>query len=740
MIRSFKFTAGLLTTVSALAIQPAFASDTVPAAPVPQESMPTDKSASDGVAPGDIVVTAQRRTENSQKVAIALTAISGDELADKAVTVQRDLQNIAPGLTITKAGLTESINIRGIGLSSGSPQVANGVATYVDGLFQPPITQSFGLYDIRSIEVLRGPQGTLVGSNSTGGAIFINSKRPQLGELGGDATLEYGSYNSVKAMGAVNIPIGHDLAIRFATNQHWRDSYYKDLGPVRNRPDRVEEHDERLSALYNSGGFSAYWKGELAQKQTGGYAYQPIQGTAFSAGRTGQLYTVNYDSPATNFERAFTTALELKYETDGGLVIRSLAGYQNKRIWNTYDLDGTNIATTPAMFGPQTEDQYVREREYTAEVNIISPDSKPFNFILGGYYQHNKIDVLLHFAGTAPFPIVVGPNNDKVTLGAFAQANYRISPKFEIQAGLRYSHFHVEGAGAVYLGGTPPAAFLTIPQTGTETDGRLTGKVSLNFKPDGDNLFYVFAARGYKPGGINPPGGFFAPETVWDYEAGWKSSFLDRHVRTQIGVFYNKYGNFQMDVISPLSGQNGVVNLANATIKGFEGQIQAHYEGFAFDAGVSYVDSSLSSVTVINKWQPGAANAQLPACTPVLVSGCFPYQFITTSSGPNLLSPKWTWNAGIHYTMKLGEKASLTPRINYSYVGSQWGYVTYLPQYDLINAHHLVNMSVSLDWKNYKLEGFVTNLTKEYFVTGQSGLNEFYSAPREFGVRFGATF
>ena len=260
-------------------------------------------------APGEIVVTAQRRSESSQKVAIALTAVSGDQLTQKAVLVQRDLQNVAPGLTITKAGLTESINIRGIGLSSGSPQVANGVATYVDGLFQPPIAQSFDLYDIQSIEVLRGPQGTLVGSNSTGGAIFINSKRPKLGDLGGDVTAEYGSYNNVRLNGAINVPVGDNLALRFATNQHWRDSYYTDLGPYKNQPDSLKEHDERLSALYQSGGFTAYWKGELAQKSTGGYAYQPIAGTQFAAGRQATPYELNYDTKTANFERAFTTAL-----------------------------------------------------------------------------------------------------------------------------------------------------------------------------------------------------------------------------------------------------------------------------------------------------------------------------------------------------------------------------------------------------------------------------------------------
>jgi len=728
----------LLATSAGLASVPALAAD--PPEPQANAAAAQDDSAAKDSASDEILVTAQRRSENPQKVSIALTAISGDDLAQKAVLVQRDLQNVAPGLTITKAGLTESVNIRGIGLSSGSPQVANGVASYVDGLFQPPIAQSFDLYDIQSIEVLRGPQGTLVGSNSTGGAIFMTSKRPELGTTGGDVTLEYGSYDSLRANGAINLAVGDKFAIRVATNQHRRASYYTDRGPFRNEPDSLREHDGRVSALLKSGGLSVYAKAEFTQKQTGGYAYQPIAGTQFASGRESQRYTLNYDSPTSNFERAFTAELELKYETPGGLVVRSLSGYQNKRINNAYDLDATNAASTPAMFGPQTETQFVREREYTQEINIISPNRLPFNFILGGYYQRNKIDVFLTLMGTAPFPIVVAPTNDKVTVGAFAQANYRVTDKFEVQAGLRYSHFHVEGKGGVYLGGLPPAAFVTIPQTGTESDGRVTGKLALNYKPDDQNLIYAFAARGYKPGGINPPGGLFQPETVWDYEAGWKSSFLDRHVRTQIGAFYNKYQNFQMDVINPASGQTGVINLADATIKGFEAQVQAHLGGLRFDAGVSYVDSQLSSVTVINRRQPGAASAGLPACTPTVTIGCFNYQFITTNKGPNLLSPSWTWNAGVEYGFDLGDGRALTPRINYGYVGSQWAYVTYLPQYDLIKSHDLVNASLTLNWGNYRIEGYVTNLTKKYYVSGQFGSTEFYGAPREFGIRVGARF
>lgn len=701
-------------------------------------------AAAEQSAPSDIVVTAQRRSENIQNIATAITALSGDKLAQSGVTVLRDLQTAAPAITFTKAGPTDSVNIRGIGLSSTSANVANGVATYVDGLFQPPIAQGVELYDIQNVEILRGPQGTLVGSNSTGGAVFLNSKRPELGKVGGNVNLEYGSYNNLKAEGAINLPLGTDFAIRFATNQHGRNSYYTDLGKAQNRPDRLSEQDERLSALYKANGLSVYWKGELTQRDTGGYAYQPIAGTQFNnpfaLGATGVPYQLKYDSLTANFERAFNTALEIKYETAGGLVLRSLTGYQNKRVWITSDLDGSSL---PGPVGaPEYQDQQIRERVYTQEINIISPTTGAFNYVLGGYYQHNLVDVLLHITGTAPFPIVPTLTTNKTNYAVFAQGNYKLTDQFEIQAGIRYNHFRVEGGGAVYLGGPPPFNFAAIPQTGIESDSDVTGKLSLNYKPDDNNLLYVFAARGYKPGGLNPPGATFAKETVWDFEFGWKSSFLDKHIRTQIGAFYNRYNNFQIDAINPVSGTNAVINVpGTSTIKGLEAQLQAKFGGLSFSAAGAYVDSKLSTVQIVNRWIPGAT-ASLPLCTGGAVfPACFNYPAagMTGGGGPNLLSPKWTWNASLSYKFNLGQDATIEPRINYSNVSSQQAYLTYAPQ-DLIGGHSLASANIAIEYQNYNLDFYANNLTKEYYVTGISGTNNFFGSPREFGVRLGVKF
>src|SRR5277367_2472055 len=165
----------------------------------------TEGRASDALT--EIVVTAERRSENLQTTPIAVTVLSADELVKKGVVQMADLQTASPSLSISPAGLTASVNIRGIGLDSGSPAVVPGVASYRDGLWQPPILTTDTFYDVGSVEILRGPQGTFVGSNSTGGAIFINSRDPDFNGLHGDVEAEVGNYSEWATQGAVNLPI-----------------------------------------------------------------------------------------------------------------------------------------------------------------------------------------------------------------------------------------------------------------------------------------------------------------------------------------------------------------------------------------------------------------------------------------------------------------------------------------------------------------------------------------------------
>jgi iron complex outermembrane receptor protein len=216
---------------------------------------------------------------------------------------------------------------------------------------------------------------------------------------------------------------------------------------------------------------------------------------------------------------------------------------------------------------------------------------------------------------------------------------------------------------------------------------------------------------------------------------------LDGHLRTQLGAFYMKYNDFQLDVINPLSGQNGVVNLADSTIKGFEASFQAKAGGFSLDGGLSYVKSKLSPFTLINKWTI-PAGVSLPQCAAGVANGptCFNYTYVSSSGGPNLYSPEWTWNMSAAYRFQADDGWSVTPRVGYAYIGSQWAYPTYQPATDLIRARGLVQASLAVEKDAWKIEAYGTNLANKFYVAGQNGKNELYGAPREYGVRVTTRF
>jgi iron complex outermembrane recepter protein len=651
-----------------------------------------------------------------------------------------------PSLSITDAGLTQNINIRGIGLASGSPAVANGVAEYVDGLFQPPIVTSNSFYDVANIEVLRGPQGTLVGSNSTGGAIFITNHNPVLNEVSGYGEVGYGNYDATTAQGAINIPLTDTLAVRVAGNYTAHNSYYNSFGPVHTDAGKLDEKSGRFSVLWKPGDFQLLAKVEYTDRNTGGYAYRAIPTTQYAPYSPAGVYNLSFDSPEENHERGLISGLELRYQLPDGITLRSLSGYQDKNIHNLYDIDATSESSAA---NPQvTEDQYVREREWTEEFNILSPTDGPYNWIVGAYFQKNKIDVNI-LDETAGFPTKIANPQNKTTTGYFGQINYHFNSQFELQVGVRYSTFKVDGNGSVIIGeGIPgfPATGLPVADlAGGHKDDRPTGKVALNYTLDQNSLIYVFAARGYKPGGFNSSTSDFGPETVMDYETGWKSTMFEGHVRTQLGGFFNDYNGFQYGITDLTTGQQAQENLSRATIKGVEAQVQAQFGGLGMDAGVAYVDSKLGSVTLVNTrlLPPGQLG---PQCGAVPTTGCFnygPYEQ-TNSSGPNLYSPKWTANAGVEYKFPLGSDISLTPRLNYSFVSSQYVNLLYSPVTDYLHSRGLVSALATLQLpKDWWVEAYGSNLTNKIYVSGatnQSGNNDFYGAPRTFGARLGKKF
>ena len=722
---------------------------------------PTGAASTDSLQ--EVVVTAERRTQNIQSTSIAMTALSTAALVDKGVRDQTDLQFAAPSLSMTQVGFTENVNIRGIGINLQSPVVVSGVALYRDGLFYPGnIMADEPYYDVADVEILRGPQGTFVGQNSTGGAILVTSKSPTLDGTHADIELQTGNYQEVQVRGAVNLPLSDTWGARVAFNHESRNSFFDNQGSRLVQPGKVDQTNLRFGLLFAPNeNFSALWKSEYNTNSTDGYPQRPIPGTVYAGLAPANPWVLNYDrTDLRNDERSVRTGLEVKYRLPDGISLRSISGFQYGQLSMLFDEDATPAPTAGSALPGSYQPQFIHERVTTQEFDVLSPETGFFRWVLGGSYMHRDVPVEFTTytqagAGT-PFPvgtpveaIDVAINNPSDAFGVFGQGTFELTDALELQAGLRYSHDWIGSRGRVVVepnlgGGLVPVA--TIPNTTPFSDHKITGKVGLNYKLDANNFLYAFAANGYKTGGPNPASTVvFQPESVWDYEAGWKATVLEGHLRTQLGGFYMNYDNFQAQELNVITGggQQTVFNLQGTSrIYGAELEMQGRFASFSADAAASYVHSSLGAAQAIDlRTLPNGGNGLGPQCAAGQTANCFNYApyFADVAGSENPYSPKFTANVGVQYALQL-PRGVLTPRVDFSYIGRQFTTIFNNPALDLLQARHLLSAQLTYEVKSWRVALFGTNLGNQTYVAGQQGNNEFLGAPRQYGVRVGASF
>jgi iron complex outermembrane recepter protein len=691
----------------------------------------------------EVIVTGSRIRENVQTVPAAIAVLSGQQLAEKNVKQLADLQYAAPSLSITDAALTQNVNIRGIGLSSGSPSVQPGVPVYLDALVQPPIVTTSSFYDIKNVEVYRGPQGTFAGANSTGGAVFVTSNSPDLSGFGGNIEAWLGDYWDAGVRGAVNMPLSDTVGVRVAFNAERRNSFYDNASPALtptgvkfNTPGKLNEQDARVSFLWQpTEDLSVLLKLAAGEKSTDGYPAKPIPGTAYAGSAPMDPWTLSYDQPEKNDERATRNMLEVKYVLPTGITLRSVTGYQDNSVKNVYDTDGSTGA--PAQY----EAQDVGERPVTQEVNIISPDEGPFKWIIGGFYWDDKIKVGLDLNTAGNPHTYITIDTHKKAAAGFGRVQYDITDDVQFELGGRYTHDNVGNDVLIEIAfpGGPPLA--TIPQSDTYSGNNWTGKAAINFKLDDHNFLYAFVAKGAKAGGTSGAAQFKS-ETVWSYETGWKSSFMDNRVTLQLDGFYNQYNNFQVDAVDTTTGNFGTVNTAGAKIHGIELQSYGSFGAFRYDFAGAWVHSSIGAVTLVNtRALPGggAINLGVQCGTPgaPLPPLCFDYSpyYVSVSGRSNPYAPKWTLSAGAQYSFDLPGESTLTPRVDYSYQGSQWSTMLQGFPQDYLASRSIWNARLTYSRQAYNVVAYVTNIFDKTYVSGQFINTRFLGAPREYGVR-----
>jgi iron complex outermembrane receptor protein len=695
-----------------------------------------------------VVVTAERRATDVQTTPIAVTVLSGADLKARNINVLDALAFTTPSLTVQDSGQNVLLNIRGIGKNDGGAQDSVGVVTYRDGATTTynGFVADEPYYDLSSIQVLRGPQGTFAGQNATGGAILITETDPSLDAVKGFVEGQYGNYNDARVQAAVNIPLSDDFAVRIATDDENRDSFYHITGPFTGSDGDLHMANLRVSALWQpTDNFKAVLKLDGNYIDHGA----PI-GAPFS-GATNNIFNVTSDAHLQGIDQQFRAVLNMDYGFANGITLKSISSFQYGVVKFNIDEDGTDtaFANSAVDFGPDVIGSIGKVQVISQEFNLISPDSGPFTWVLGAVYLDQQIFVPRLYTSAAPggtltSGLVLNATQSfarEDNWGVFGQGTYKLTDALKLQVGLRYSESlenSNQGENALF-NGAPFPLFTPIHAIASTRDSKVTGKVDIDWSVNENNFLYAFVATGHKAAGLNGDGTKYTGEDVTDYEVGWKGTYFDGHVQTQLGGYYDDYHNFVMsffDLGNALGGTGGEdLNVPGTTIaKGIEAQVQAVFGGLSLDLGTSYEDTAIPTFFAVD-----ARNPIDPLTGGLLI------QNLSGRALPN--APKWTAQFGVQYTFDLGGEQTLTPRLDYGFVSGRWGSVfqitgnPLLPD-DQLAGQSLLNGQLTYDFdQDWQAVAYGTNLTDLHYVSTELlGKLGFAGPPRQFGIRITRTF
>jgi iron complex outermembrane recepter protein len=603
-----------IASIGALAA-PAFSQSTTPQAAEEAET---------GLS--EIIVTAQRREENLQKAAIAVSAVSPEQLVNAGVTDPTQLTNLVPSLQIAKAaGPYALFYLRGVGNFNANALSDSAIAFNIDGVFVArPSSTSGVLYDIDRIEVLKGPQGTLYGRNATGGAINIITRKPELGKFGGDASVSYGNYDAIQFNGALNAPLGERAAVRVAGQYVKHDGYLTDGASDQNDlSGRLQLKFEASDAItVNIGGDYYRQKGRglgstiltdgVANRRVG--IGDPLSRPAFNSVYFFPAGNILQLPPNDSFVDNNSWGVYATLDTD--------VGFADLTVTPAYRGGSINYrSTTPSFLINQRE----KNRQFTLETRLASKTDGPFEWLLGAFYIKEDIDVPLASFNQQVSGSVQSFFPTTESYAGFARATYKVTDKFRLTGGIRYTYekktfdgtfntasllcggtvlrasprdpvrncfgapllpntptqgypflpngtpvpFSPFGLGALFPGG-PPATptFLSIRQlrnNNRATFNKTTWRAGVEYDVADRSLLYASYETGFKSGGFffTADNPVYDPETIEAWTVGSKNRFLDNRLQLNLELFYWKYKGQQISSISRDSGGNVVFATRN---------------------------------------------------------------------------------------------------------------------------------------------------------------------------------
>ena len=772
--------------VTLLTAVPAFAEDAATAA--------DEAAADEGSAPEIVVTAARRRDESAQDVPVALSVVSSASLERRGDYTLGQIQQQVPSLQVFSFNpRNTNVNIRGLGsnVALTNDGLENGVGFYIDNVYYGRVgTSQFDLVDLDRIEVLRGPQGTLFGKNTTSGVINISSRKPSFQpEFSGEVSIGDHGYRQFRASGSAAL-VPDVVALRLSGAITDRDGFLYNVTQRAPANDYYNASIRGQLLIAPSSDVELRLIGDYSrQKQNFALTVFVDQHTTYANGaaipnnfavRAARFpaYTLPAFRPfdrlgeADSHYQANMAAYGLSGQLDWDLGSANVTAITAYRWWDwdpANDGDGTSL---PIITKAQ---QINRQRQFSQELRIASKGDGPVSYVAGLYYfwqvvrgygatRYGSAAALWNLptanqvvanAALDGFEADSTSTPETKSLAAFGQVDCKLADTLTLTAGLRFTHEKKQGAfSQVWVAGNDLSAltpaqvvaanairtqFIPVSSYSTAfSDDSLSGLLSLGWKVSPDALLYATYSRGNKSGGLNLtslPAGIspdVAPEKVDAFELGFKSQFLDRHLTFNGALYWTEIGNYQTAITeqipSSVNFRQYIANIPKVRSRGFEADLDLRAsDHFGFNGSVAYAEATYRNY----------GNAP-QAIERLNISA------IQDLSGQQLPGvPKFTWSAGFHGDIPLGSHPfALTYSVDWSHrssfntssSNSAWAQV---PGYGVANAR----IGIRSDDGGWDLSIWAKNLfDHDYFttlsaantgvITGQLG------EPRTWGFTF----
>lgn len=599
------------------------------AARAAEDQAPDNPVASDAVQPSEIVVTARRRDEALQEVPLSVTLISGDTLREQGAINTREVLSTVPNLTVStgsRGGRDAVIKIRGVATADTTPVFDPGVGIYINEVY---IGRTAGaltdLMDLESVQVLRGPQGTLFGRNSVGGAVLITTKRPT-DRFEGEAGVRIGNYDGFGFHGILNVPIANDWAVRGVYQQYDRDGYGRNLFTGFENLNNAKNKLWRVSLQGNlSDDIELFVSYDGVDERSNGRAATPIGtpagiGFAYNIARVlgiisdpsllpapGSLQrheTLGLIEGAIDSTQSHNLTGKLNWDVSDGVSLNLTGGYREIENLSTIDQDGTPAPFANASM-PNKQSQYFAEAKLGGE-----GFGDRLDWVVGANLFEEEADIQVltnpERASTRSNSLSFVRNQ---SYAAFGHVTYQVTDRLSVAGGARKTFDKRDLRSVVYRGATDTLANCRVSPA-LRVPGGCDAVASAEFDyisweaTAGYELaelvnVYARVAKGQKSGGFNASvqTGFlnpFDPETLLQYEAGVKADLFERKLQINASAYFGEYEDLQRQVVRIIAGAPSVFvsNAESARVNGAELEVSFRpIPNFLLTGGLGYTDA-----------------------------------------------------------------------------------------------------------------------------------------------------